>query len=383
MNHKPHVSKYKKEEIIRVKNLLLKYKVIAIADMTGMPSVQLQKLRSSIKESVLITMSKGRIIKIAFNELKDKIKGIDNLINQVKRMPALLLSNDSPFKLARILKKSKSSAPAKGGQIAPNDIMVPAGPTPFPPGPIMGELGQIGIKATVVDGKVAVKDDTIVVKEGQVISTIAANLLSRLGIEPMEIGINLLAALENGTIFAKEVLNVDEAAFMNNLKLAATSSFNLAFNITYPTKDNIKLLIKKAFMDSNGLADSKKILTSENVKKELAKANLEMESLKAKLNLPEEVVKETKPVIKEVKEEIKPVIKETKIEVKEEHHKVEKKSEAETIKTEEEVAKAVLKKLQDEKMAKGHDLPVKDKNFELEEKIAKEALKKAQDKKMK
>lgn len=286
--HKAHVSEFKKEEITRLKNLVQKYKVIAIADMTNMPSVQLQKLRSNIKDSVLITMSKGRLIKIVFDELKDKIKGLDQLREQVRGMPALLLTNDSPFKLAKVLKKSKSSAPAKGGQTAPNDIMVPAGPTPFPPGPIMGELGQIGIKAGVVDGKVAVKEDTLVVKEGQVISQQAANLLTRLGIEPMEIGINLLAACEEGTIFHKDVLNVDDVAYLNNLKLGALHSFNLAFNISYPTKDNIKLLIKKSFIDSNALADSKKILTSENIKKEVGKANTEMEALKGKMNLPEE-----------------------------------------------------------------------------------------------
>ena len=151
--HKAHVSEYKKGELTRVKALIQKYKVVAVADMTNMPSVQLQKLRSNIKESVLITMSKGRIIKIAFEELKDKINGLEELEKHVKGMPALLLTNDSPFKLAKVLRKSKSSAPAKGGQVAPNDIMVPAGPTSFPPGPIMGELGQIGVKAGVVDGK--------------------------------------------------------------------------------------------------------------------------------------------------------------------------------------------------------------------------------------
>ena len=65
-SHKPHISQYKKNEVNRVKNLLQKYKIIAIADMTNMPSVQLQKLRSSIKDSVLITMSKARLIKIIF-----------------------------------------------------------------------------------------------------------------------------------------------------------------------------------------------------------------------------------------------------------------------------------------------------------------------------
>ena len=82
MNHpKAHVSQYKKGEASRLEILLPKYKVIAIADMTSMPSPQLQKLRANLKSSVLITMSKGRIIKIIFNQLKDKVKGLDELSN--------------------------------------------------------------------------------------------------------------------------------------------------------------------------------------------------------------------------------------------------------------------------------------------------------------
>ncbi len=286
-NYISKAAEYKKEEFSRLKSLLQQYKVIAIADMTNMPSLQLQKMRATLKDSVVITMSKARIIRLAFQDLKNKIKGSEELIANLRGMPALLLTNDNPFKLANILRKSKSQAPAKAGQTAPNDIMVPAGPTSFPPGPIMGELGQIGIKCSVVEGKIAIKEDTLVVKEGEIITNLAANLLTRLGIEPMEIGINLLAACENGIIFTKQVLNIDEKEYLNNVKLAYQSAFNLAFNITYPTKTNIDLLIKKAYLDTSALADSKKILTSGNLKKIIGKANLEMESLKGKLNLPE------------------------------------------------------------------------------------------------
>ena len=44
------------------------------------------------------------------------------------------------------LEKSKSNAPAKPGQTAPSDLVLPAGETPFTPGPMIGELGQLGIK---------------------------------------------------------------------------------------------------------------------------------------------------------------------------------------------------------------------------------------------
>ena len=195
-----------------------------------MPSVQLQRLRSSLKGSVLITMSKGSIIKIALEDLKDKIKNIHELETYVSGMPALLLTNENPFKLSFALKKNKSKAPAKGGQIAPNDIMVQAGPTPFPPGPIIGELGQIGIKATIT-------------------------------------GINVLAALENGIVYGKDVLSVDEEDYKKNIVLAFNSALNLAVKIGYTTKGNIKVFITKATRDSKALADSKNLLSIDDGKK--------------------------------------------------------------------------------------------------------------------
>jgi len=355
-NHKAHAAQWKKDEVKELENLIPKYKVIALVDMTNMPSLQLQRMRASLRDSVVIIMSKGNLIRFALTSLSSKISGIDKLAEQMRGMPALLLSNDNPFKVAKILNRSKTSAPAKGGQTAPNDILVTAGPTSFPPGPIIGELGQIGLKAGIVDGKVAVKEDKVVVKEGEVISPIVAGLLTRLGIEPMEIGINLIAALENGVIFSKSVLSIDEKEFMNNLKLAASSAFNLAFYVAYPTKDNIKLLIQKASRVSNAIADSQNILTSENVKKIVGKACVEAEVLSAKLDLPEQSSN-----IEEVK----------------------KKLDVEM--TDEQVAQKVLKKLQDDKMANQREKSgvVKDPNFEKDEKVAQDILKKLQDDKIK
>ena len=64
MNQKAHVSQEKKNELDRIKKLLTEYKIIALADMTNMPSAQLQRVRSKLKGSALITMSKKRLIKI-------------------------------------------------------------------------------------------------------------------------------------------------------------------------------------------------------------------------------------------------------------------------------------------------------------------------------
>jgi len=260
------VASWKKNKVEEIKKLLTEYPVIGIVDLTNLPSAQFQKIRHSLRDSVLITMTRARLMKIAIDQLKDKKKNIDELNKIMTGMSALLLTKTDAFKLSKSLSRSKSKAPAKPGQKAPNNIVIPAGPTPFTPGPVMGELGQLGIKTTVIDGKITVKEDKLLVKTDEVISDKVASLLSKLKIEPMEIGINLLAVYDSGLIYGRDVLSIDEKAYLNNLILAYNESLNLSMFISYPTKDNINLLIRKAYTDAKALADSKNLeLNSEKV----------------------------------------------------------------------------------------------------------------------
>ena len=260
------VASWKKNKVEEIKKLLTEYPVIGIVDLTNLPSAQFQKIRHSLRDSVLITMTRARLMKIAIDQLKDKKKNIDELNKIMTGMSALLLTKTDAFKLSKSLSRSKSKAPAKPGQKAPNNIVIPAGPTPFTPGPVMGELGQLGIKTTVIDGKITVKEDKLLVKTDEVISDKVASLLSKLKIEPMEIGINLLAVYDSGLIYGRDVLSIDEKAYLNNLILAYNESLSLSMFISYPTKDNINLLIRKAYTDAKALADSKNLeLNSEKV----------------------------------------------------------------------------------------------------------------------
>ncbi len=271
------VSQKNKNEVKDLVKLINDYPIVGIVDLTGLPSTQLQSMRDALRKTVKIKTSKKTLIKIALDKAKEK--ELVKLKDYVKGMPALILTKESPFKLANTLKRSKTNVAAKAGQTAPNDIKVSAGPTPFSPGPIIGELGNAGIKAGIDGGKVVIKEDSVVVKEGDVINSEIAALLGRLSIEPMEIGLNLTGVYEGGTIYEKSVLEVDEKEFEDKIKLAATQAFNLAFNITYVTKDNIELLIKKAHMDALGLADGANIISKETIKQLLAKAERHAKSL--------------------------------------------------------------------------------------------------------
>ncbi len=274
-----HVSEKKKKELSEITKLLREYPIISITDMNNIPAPQLQKMRSLLRGKVLIRMTKKTLMKRAFEELKSEKKNIEKLADYLKGMPALILSKEDPFKLNKILEENVSFAPAKAGQVAPDDIVVHKGKTSFPPGPLISELSSVGIKAGIEDGKIAIKEDKVVVKKGEVVSPKVASVLSRLDIKPMRIGLEIIAAYDNGEIFTGEVLKISTEKTVGMLRRAFVETFNLAVEIGYLTKETVELLISKASLQAKTLALEAGILTKETVGEELSKAESQAKAL--------------------------------------------------------------------------------------------------------
>ncbi|MDP3765164.1 MAG: 50S ribosomal protein L10 [Nanoarchaeota archaeon] len=280
-----HVAEYKKEIVSKLTDLINEYPIIGVVNMENLPAPQLQTMRAQLRGSFFITMTKRRLMKIAIDHAKAKKKGVEKLEPHLGGMPALIFTRENPFKLSRTLQKSKSPAPAKAGQTAPRDIIVNKGATSFAPGPIIGELALAGIKAGVEGGKVAIKEDTVVVRAGEKIKPKIAEILTRLGIQPMEVGLDLVAVFENGLIYTRDVLSIDEAEYKKRLANASRWAFNLANYISYPTKETIRLLIGKAYNDAKAIGVAQNIFDKEIIDVLLSKAEQQMLSLKTMANI--------------------------------------------------------------------------------------------------
>jgi large subunit ribosomal protein L10 len=280
---KAHVSDAKRKLVKDLAGLIDKNEIIGIVNMENLPARQLNNMRHQLRGKVLILMTKKRFIRLALEQSKKQ--NIKEMEQYVKGMPALLFTSENPFSMFKLLKKSKSNAPIKAGQKAPRDIVVAAGPTNFAPGPVIGELGSFKIKAGIDAGKVVIKEDAIVAKEGAIVNDKLAALLTRLGIEPMEIGLNLVAVYENGNIIPSKVLDIDEEAYLNDIRTAASESYNLAIYAAITIKDTINPLLSKAHMEAYALAKEANIITSETIKEKLAQADAEMNAIKAAAKL--------------------------------------------------------------------------------------------------
>ena len=262
----------KKKSIVQKLTVdIQKSPLVGIVNMENLPAAQLQIMRSTLKKQhVSIVMVRKKLLHKALQDSKKE--NIAHLIDKIKGMPAVLLTNSNPFSLYSTIQKNKSEASAKPGQISPRDLIVKAGPTTFAPGPLISELAAVGIKTKVDQGKLAIMQDTVIVKEGAVISQKVAETLKRLDIKPMEIGLDLVAVWENGLVFDAKQLHIDEAEYAQNITQAATWAMNLAIEVAYPSVDTIELLLQSALRDAKALSIEQGILTDLTADEILEKA---------------------------------------------------------------------------------------------------------------
>lgn len=256
-----------------------KAKTVGLVDMRGMPASQLHQLRAKLRGKVEMYVVKKTIIKFAIENVKNEKHNIHELESKISDMPALIFSDIDPFRISKLFMENKAPAFAKPGQIAPEDIVIQEGPTPFTPGPMIAELGAIGIKVKVDAGKLVVQQKTTIAKKGEPIKPQVADLLVKLNIQLMEVKLNLDAAWEDGKVFGKDVLSFNSEELVANLKTAASNTFMLSIGLPYPTKENITILVSKAYNNARGLALDRGIVTKENIGELLAKATAQANAL--------------------------------------------------------------------------------------------------------
>jgi len=274
-----HVASWKKEVVDEIVADIQQFPVTAVVDMRGIPAPQVQSMRANMRGHAKIKMTKNKLMLLAIQQASKDKPGIEELENAVGGQCAIVTTDLNPFKLFNKLKSTMTPAPAKAGEIAPFDIVVPAGPTPFGPGPIIGELQKLGLPAQIVAGKITVKKDTTVVKEGVAISPELAAMLPKLEIFPMIVGMDAKSIFADGIVYSRDVLDVPDGYYTSMFATAAHDAMALAVELAYPAKETIVPLVTKAYRDAFAISIEAAIPTKDTIGALFAKADSQMLAL--------------------------------------------------------------------------------------------------------
>jgi len=272
----------KSEKVEEIKSLLMKYKVLGIADLRKVRAQQLQEIRKKLESIAHLKVYKNTLVKRAASALKDK-QNLEKLEKHMQGSNLYIFTNYNPFKLALLLERSKVRALARAGDIATEDIIVPAGNTGLPPGPVISQLNAVGIPTRIEGGSVWVSRDTLVARKGDVISESLAAALSKLGLKPIELGLSIKVVYDDGSVFSGKDLKIDLDDYKRNIGGAYAQALNLALNSAYPTSETIALLLQKAMFEARNLTLNAEVFLPEVLPDLLVKAHLEASALEAKI----------------------------------------------------------------------------------------------------
>ncbi len=276
----------KQKQVQELAEKIKNARTLMIVSIKSLPSKQFNEIKKSVRKLALIKIAKKNIMLRVIKKLeKDSVLSLEKYI---KSDYAFVISDIEGFELAGILSKKKTPVFAKAGQIATDDIEIKAGPTDLVPGPAISELGSLGIKIAVEEGKISIKVSKVVVNKGQGINSNVASLLQKLNIQPFNIGLKPLVIydIKDEKIYAE--INVDTGSVVEKLKIASSKALGFSQKIVYYCKDTIGYLLSKANLEGEALRNLEK---SEEIKED------------GKVEEKEKGSDEEKPV--EVKEENK------------------------------------------------------------------------------
>ena len=273
------IPEWKREEVDAITDLIDAHTNVGIVGIAGIPSKQLQDMRRELHGTATLRVSRNTLVERAL-----AAAGQDELIEHVDGQVGLVVTDENPFSLYRELEASKTPAPIGAGEIAPNDIVIPAGDTGVDPGPFVGDLQQVGANARIEDGSIQVMEDSTVLEAGEEVSADLANVLNELGIEAKEVGLDLRSVYADGIQFDPEDLDIDVEAYETDVATAVSHGRGLSVETGYPTASTMADLIAKSTAEAKSLGLEAAIEDEALVDDLVGKADAQLRTLAAQID---------------------------------------------------------------------------------------------------
>jgi len=273
------VAVWKREIFDDITELLEKYSVVAVADLQKVRSSQIQEIRKKLRGKADFLVAKNTILRKAAEKAASSRENVDRFAQSLTGSKVLIFTQMNPFELIIFLNKNKVRVPAKGGDIATSDIMVPAGNTGLQPGPVISEFNEAKVQTRIEGGSIFVARDTVVVEKGEVIPVKIASLLSKLGMKPMEAGLSLSYAYDNGLVLGPNDLAFDLDRMKADISSAARLAFGVAVEASIMLPETAPAIISKAYRQAIAVSVEAEFFTKETADLIIQKAYANMKAL--------------------------------------------------------------------------------------------------------
>ncbi|MEW6722413.1 MAG: 50S ribosomal protein L10 [Candidatus Micrarchaeota archaeon] len=245
-----------------------KYKTVALLDLRKLPDALFQSLRKRIRDNggKVLVLKKPVITRV----LKANPK-LAEKAGECNKPVALILTDQSAYEVNQFFKQNKKKRAAKAGDVPEADIVVPEGETDLPPGPALSELKAAGVNAQIKAGKIVVAKESVVAKGGEKLVVAKVKALQTLGIMPFETMANLIFGFDGSYVYSRELLDMGDT-INEDLAASLRQAMNVSLNASYPTGQNIEVLLGDAFRQAMNMSLNGNLYSSSSMERLLVSA---------------------------------------------------------------------------------------------------------------
>jgi len=242
----------------------------------GSKSIALQRKRLRAR-NIHVLMGKNTIIRKVLNLRAERLEAAGNTkaAEQALRMLEMVQGNigfvfvpmdQDVGKIRSEITAERVQTAAKAGVDAPDDVIVPAGPTGQDPSQT-SFFQALDIPTKINRGQVEIVSDVKLVTKGEKVNRSAAELLVMLNIKPFYYGITVHHIYANGDVFPADVLDISASDIASAFNSAVREVAALCLALNYPTAASVPHSIMDAYKNMLAIGLACKDYSWENLGK--------------------------------------------------------------------------------------------------------------------
>jgi len=250
------ITKKQKKEIYtkNLVELLKQYNKILLVNIDNVGAFSLQKTRQTLRGKAQLLFGKNTLIRKTIRDYvesceeagnKDSAR-IENLLPFIKGNVGLVFTNGDLTPIKEVVESFKQKAPAKVGQIAPEDVFIEPGPTGMEPTQT-SFLQALNIASKIVKGQVEISNRVHLIKTGEKVGQSEAALLDKLNIMPFSYRAEVKTVFDNGFVYPSSLLSLGASDVLQTLSKGLQRVATISLHIGFPTLASVPHLLANAY----------------------------------------------------------------------------------------------------------------------------------------
>lgn len=224
-----------------------------LVDVDNVGSNQLHQIRIALRGKAVIYCGKNTQMRRVIREMEKTNPMLERVRNVLKLNLAIIFTNDNLSEIRDVIVNNKVAAPARAGQLAQCNVVVPAGNTGMEP-TMTSFLQALNIPSKITKGSIEILSPVELIMQGDKVEASQCALLEKLGIKPFSYGLVVKHVYDDGAMYDPAVLDITEEAILASFAAGIKNIAAVSIVTGVPTIASVPYSILLAFKNLLAIA---------------------------------------------------------------------------------------------------------------------------------